>query len=180
MAGAVEIASSNNVTVQRLAISGYDGTGVRVRGANQANQVVRILGMRIVGTGRPECGAGIRVEEPNAGTLIAHNVIYANIHDGIAFQGAPPLATSVPQYLWSNTIYGNGRHGVVVSGFEQPSLWNNLIADNGAQPSPFESLKRPYFHTGRDLFRCRRRQAITLHRNSALSGVEVLPASFVV
>ncbi len=132
---AVEVASSSRVTLRHLAISGYDGTGLRLRGATLANSEVQIVGLRITGTGSADCGAGILVEEPNAETLLAHNAIVGNAHDGVAFRGTPPFGTSVPQHLWSNTIVGNGRHGVVVSGFERPSLWNNLIVGNGAQTS---------------------------------------------
>jgi hypothetical protein len=102
--------------------------------------------MRIVGNGRLECGGGILIEDGNPETLLAHNLIHANRRDGVVFQSPPSLGPAVPQNLWSNTIYGNGRHGVRVSGAERPYLWNNLIVGNGADPA-----LQPSFGLVRDL-----------------------------
>ena len=96
---AVEIASSNGIALRRLSIHGFDGTGVRLRGGPEASNGVAIVGMQIMGTGTPQCGAGVLVEALNSDTLLAHNVIHANAHDGVVFRGSASLQTAVAQHL---------------------------------------------------------------------------------
>jgi hypothetical protein len=135
---AIQVDRSSGVTLRRLMVHSYEGFGVRLNDSSGA----QIVGMRITGNGRPECGGGLDIAGNSSGTLVANNIIHANRRDGVVFSRISAFGAIAAEYLWSNTIYGNARHGVRVASTDQPLFWNNLIARNGSAPQPSFGILR--------------------------------------
>ena len=145
-AGAIEIGGSAGITIRNFTVEGYGGFGVRLRGGPESSQATKLLGLRVLGNGQGLCGGGIAVEAGSSDVLLAHSVIHANAGSGIVFPSLPAGGAEQAPFVWSNSILGNARHGVLVSGFERPDLVNNVIIGNGTDSDPL-----PAYGVARDL-----------------------------
>ncbi len=130
----VVLASGSNVVggtspSQRNVISGNNGYGVNVSGANTFDNSIQgnFIGTDVTGTlERGNSGAGVNVESGAHDNVVGGNVISANLGGGVAIKGA-----SANNAVVRNTIAFNVAAGVVVNGGAGNSVLQNSIFSNG-------------------------------------------------
>ncbi len=125
---AIRFKRSKFVTLRGLTITDTGGTAVELLGGSSQNTAIHIERNRIFGNGLSGCDGGITIGSGNPGTLIANNLIYGNVRNGIAIVSDN---AGGPHYIIGNTIHANQWNGVNTGNRPTVFLVNNIITQNG-------------------------------------------------
>jgi parallel beta helix pectate lyase-like protein len=127
---AIRFRRSKFVTLRGLTITDTGGTAVELLGGSSQNSAIHIERNRIFGNGLSGCDGGITVGSGNPGTLIANNLIYGNVKNGIEISSD---SAGGPHHIIGNTIYANQWNGVNIGDRPVVFLANNIITQNGTR-----------------------------------------------
>ncbi len=125
---AIVFRQSSFVTLRGFRIEGAGRRGIVLRGGSAGGTGIRLERNRLhVGSAR-ECLGGIDVGRGNADTVVANNVLSGIRRHALRFRNGAGRA-----YVVGNTFVRNEGDAVFLARGALVSLWNNIVAFNGAR-----------------------------------------------